>query len=142
MPTAEVSITSTLESQHMPVPVQAHVEGSVTVVAAAAELNTTTKFIRSRIADGTINAFRIAGSRLIRIPTTELEALKRPIGDNTDGIDAEIERLVDLAPKLTPAQRHTIASLFATVQDGGGVNGAHNEVGPRGTTPRGPCVSG
>lgn len=54
----------------------------VDIAGAAAELNTSAKFIRRRIADGTLPAYRIKGSRFIRILRADLEALKQPIGEN------------------------------------------------------------
>jgi excisionase family DNA binding protein len=54
--------------------------GSVDVIGAAEELGTSTKFIRRRIADGSLPAFRIKGSRLIRINRSDLESLKQPVG--------------------------------------------------------------
>lgn len=47
---------------------------------AATELGVSEKFIRSRIADGSLPAFRLKGSRLIRIDRAALDALKQPIG--------------------------------------------------------------
>jgi excisionase family DNA binding protein len=54
--------------------------GDPTINEAAEFLNTSTKFIRRRIADGTLPAYRLRGSRLIRIRIADLEALKTPIG--------------------------------------------------------------
>lgn len=54
--------------------------GDPTIKEAATETNTSTKFIRDRIADGTLPAYRLKGSRLIRIRRADLEALKQPIG--------------------------------------------------------------
>ena len=65
-------------------------------------------------------SYKVNGARRIRVD--DAIAIQQMTSD--DHIDAEIKRLVDLAPKLTPAQRDTIASLFATVHHGGGVNGA------------------
>jgi len=53
---------------------------SVDIAEAAQQLGTSTKFIRRRIADGTLPAYRLKGSRLIRIRVADLEALKTPIG--------------------------------------------------------------
>lgn len=50
------------------------------IAGAAEELGTSTKFIRRRIADGSLPAYRLKGSRIIRINRTDLEALKLPIG--------------------------------------------------------------
>jgi excisionase family DNA binding protein len=51
----------------------------VDIAGAAEELGTSTKFIRRRIADGSLPAFRIKGSRLIRIRRSDLEALRQPV---------------------------------------------------------------
>lgn len=53
---------------------------TVDIASAAEELGTSTKFIRRRIADGSLPAFRLKGSRLIRINRSDLEALKQPVG--------------------------------------------------------------
>jgi excisionase family DNA binding protein len=54
--------------------------GDPTINEAAEYLNTSTKFIRRRIADGSLPAYRLRGSRLIRIRREDLDALKQPIG--------------------------------------------------------------
>lgn len=46
---------------------------------AAAELQVDIKTIYRRIADGTLPAYRIKGSRLIRIRREDLDALKVPL---------------------------------------------------------------
>lgn len=53
---------------------------SVDIAEAANALGVSTKFIRRRIADGSLPAFRIKGSRLIRIRRSDLEALMQPVG--------------------------------------------------------------
>lgn len=55
-------------------------EESIDIPGAAKEINVSTKFIRRRIADRTLPAYRIKGSRLIRIRRADLEALKLPVG--------------------------------------------------------------
>ena len=50
------------------------------VNGTAEYLVTDPKFIRRRIADGTLPAYRLKGSRLIRINRSDLEAMKQPIG--------------------------------------------------------------
>ncbi|HKH51846.1 MAG TPA: helix-turn-helix domain-containing protein [Mycobacterium sp.] len=52
----------------------------VDISGAAGELKTSKKFVRRRIADGSLPAYRIKGSRLIRIRRADLEALKQPVG--------------------------------------------------------------
>jgi excisionase family DNA binding protein len=61
-------------------PSQTTTSADVDIDAAAIELNVSTKFIRRRIADRTLPAYRIKGSRLIRIRRADLEALKLPVG--------------------------------------------------------------
>jgi hypothetical protein len=53
--------------------------GSVDIAAAAHELFVSEKFIRRRIADGSLKAFRLKGSRVIRIDRAELAKLKVPV---------------------------------------------------------------
>ena len=50
----------------------------VDVETAAAELGTSKKFIRDRIAAGDLTAVRLKGSKLIRISRLDLESLKLP----------------------------------------------------------------
>ena len=50
------------------------------VAGAATHLGTSQKFIRRRIADGSLKAYRLKGSRLIRIDRADLDALKQPVG--------------------------------------------------------------
>ncbi|WP_163685833.1 excisionase family DNA-binding protein [Mycolicibacterium gadium] len=64
----------------MPTSSKAPPAGDVDIAGAAAELNTSEKFVRRRIADLTLPAYRIKGSRLIRIRRADLEALKQPVG--------------------------------------------------------------
>ncbi|WP_082696589.1 helix-turn-helix domain-containing protein [Mycobacterium sp. IS-1590] len=52
----------------------------VDIAESATELGVSEKFIRRRIADGSLPAYRLKGSRLIRINRADLEALKQPIG--------------------------------------------------------------
>ena len=88
----------------------------VDVAGAAVELKTSKKFIRDRIEDGTLPAYRIAGSRLVRIRRADLEALKQPVNTQpVDEIDEYLDKLVSSAPKLSPAQRDRIAALIGEV---------------------------
>lgn len=49
-------------------------------IATAAEMHgVSMKFIRRRIADGSLKAYRLKGSRLIRIDVADLDALKEPV---------------------------------------------------------------
>lgn len=58
----------------------ANVLGSKVDIATAAGIaGTSTKFIRRRIADGTLRAYRIRGSKLIRIELADLDALMQPV---------------------------------------------------------------
>jgi excisionase family DNA binding protein len=56
-----------------------HVSIDPTVADAAIETNTSKNFIRRRIAEGDLDAYRLKGSRLIRIRRESLEALKVPV---------------------------------------------------------------
>ncbi|CAM4228385.1 DNA binding domain, excisionase family [Mycobacterium basiliense] len=50
--------------------------GDPDIAEAAKELNVSKQFIRRRIADDTLDAYRIKGSRLIRVRRASLEAMK------------------------------------------------------------------
>lgn len=50
--------------------------GDPTIAQAAEEMHVSKQFIRYRIADGTLGAYRLKGSRLIRIRRDSLEAMK------------------------------------------------------------------
>jgi len=52
---------------------------AVGIAAAAELLGVSTKFIRRRIADGSLKAYRLRGSRLIRIDVADLDALREPV---------------------------------------------------------------
>lgn len=56
------------------------VSESLDIASVAENLGTSTKFVRDLIASGHLPAYRIKGSRLIRIRRSDLEALKQPIG--------------------------------------------------------------
>ena len=87
------------------------------VATAARCVSTSPKFIRRRIADGTLKAHRLKGSRLIRIARADLEALKedldQPSGRLTPELRAEIRKAVDAWPPLSPEQRDAIAAIFS-----------------------------
>jgi excisionase family DNA binding protein len=51
----------------------------VDIAGAAKIIGTSIMFIRRRIADGSLKAFRLKGSRLIRIDVSDLETLKEPV---------------------------------------------------------------
>lgn len=53
---------------------------AVDLVRAAAYLGVSVKTVRRCIADGHLPAFRVKGTRSIRVNLDDLEALKRPIG--------------------------------------------------------------
>jgi excisionase family DNA binding protein len=65
--------------------------------------------VRRHVNSGKIPSYMVGGARRIRVD--DAAGIQRT---DVDDVDAEIKRLVDLAPKLTPAQRDTIAALFAT----------------------------
>lgn len=52
----------------------------VDIPTAAAIAGVSTKFIRRRIADGTLPAYRIRGSKLIRLNLADVQALLQPVG--------------------------------------------------------------
>ena len=52
---------------------------SVDIKTAAKMHGVSTKFIRRRIADGSLKAYRLKGSRVIRIDVVDLDALKEPV---------------------------------------------------------------
>jgi excisionase family DNA binding protein len=52
----------------------------LTIVETANELHTDHKFVRKLIRDGHLPAYRIKGSRLIRIRRADVDALKQPVG--------------------------------------------------------------
>ncbi len=54
--------------------------GDVSIADAAREIGTDQKFVRRRILDGTLPAYRLKGSRLIRIRRDDLDAIKVPVG--------------------------------------------------------------
>lgn len=102
----------------MSVPADVEFAADVDTNAAAKILNTSTKFVRRRIADGTLKAHRLKGSRLIRIARADVEALKQDLdapaaGRLTPELRAEIRRAVDAWPPLTPEQRDAIAQIFS-----------------------------
>ena len=52
--------------------------GDFKVSTLAARWETSQKFVRDRIADGTLDAYRLAGSSIIRIRRESAEAMERP----------------------------------------------------------------
>lgn len=100
----------------MSVPVDVDTSTNIDTATAAAILNTSRQFIRRRIADGTLKAHRLKGSRLIRIARADVEALKEDLNAPaglTPELRAEIKRAVDAWPPLTPEQRAEIAAIFS-----------------------------
>ncbi|MGV0717863.1 excisionase family DNA-binding protein [Mycolicibacterium sp. XJ662] len=57
----------------------------VDIRTAARILNVSTMFIRRRIDDGTLPAYQIKGSRVIRIERADVEALKQQIAVRPGG---------------------------------------------------------
>ena len=53
--------------------------GDPDIPQAAKELNVSKQFIRRRIADKSLDAYRLKGSRLIRVRRDSLEAMKVPV---------------------------------------------------------------
>lgn len=101
----------------MSVPCDVDQSADVDIATAATIINTSPKFIRRRIADGTLKAHRLKGSRLIRINRADVEALKEdldaPAARLTPELRAEIRKAVDAWPPLTPEQRDAIAAIFS-----------------------------
>lgn len=54
----------------------------ISIIDAACELGVDKRFIRRRIADGTLAAYRLKGSRTIRIRRLDVEALVVPVEIN------------------------------------------------------------
>ena len=69
---------------------------------------------RRHVNSGKIPSYMVGGSRRIRVD--DAAALQQT--RQGEDLNAEIQRIVDLAPKLTAAQRDQIAALFAS--PGGG----------------------
>jgi excisionase family DNA binding protein len=101
----------------MSIPCDVDLSADVDIATAAALINTSTQFIRRRIADGTLKAHRLRGSRLIRIARADIEALKQdldqPSGRLTPELRAEIRKAVDAWPPLSQEQRDAIATIFS-----------------------------
>jgi excisionase family DNA binding protein len=79
--------------------------------------------ILKRIADGTLNAYKV-GPKLIRIDLVEADrVLLRPLKpgpkDAATKIEDYVRRVVAAAPPLTPAQADRIAALLRPTGDGG-----------------------
>jgi len=89
---------------------------AVDIATAARELQTSEKFIRRRIADGSLKAFRLKGSRLIRIYVTELEAFKQSLQPQESVTNEYLKELLDKAPPLSDEQRAKLAELLAPVR--------------------------
>lgn len=49
------------------------------IATAATELSVSKKFVRDLIASGRLPAYRVAGSRVIRIRRADLDAIKQPV---------------------------------------------------------------
>ena len=60
--------------------------------------------VRQHIRTGRIESYKVGGAR--RIPDST------PPPHHDDDFMAEVRRIVDLAPKLTPAQRDLIATIL------------------------------
>lgn len=56
----------------------------VDIPTAAGIVGTSTKFIRRRIADGTLPAYRIRGSKLLRVDMADVLALMQPVAGGGD----------------------------------------------------------
>lgn len=95
-----------------PAPAEQQLSEGLTIPEVARLNKLSEVTVRRHVNSGKIPSYKVGGARRIRADV--LAAIQ--LGDDgTDDVDTEIKRLVDLAPKLTPAQRDTIAALFATV---------------------------
>ena len=83
------------------------------IAAAAKRLQVSERFIRRRIADGSLKAHRLKGSRLIRIAAADLQAMKQMVEPQPD---AHMQALLDAAPEFTAEQRAKLAELLAPVR--------------------------
>lgn len=54
-------------------------ESDLDIAAAAAELGVSKNFVRNAIHRGDLRAYRIRGTRMIRIPRAALEEFKAPV---------------------------------------------------------------
>ena len=85
----------------------------LTIEEFAQAVNKSHRTIRTQVEAGSIPHYKTGGS--VRIPHTHLEDLRASaFGDYT----AEIERLVDAAPKLTDAQIDQLLVLLAPASKG------------------------
>jgi excisionase family DNA binding protein len=54
-------------------------DDALDIVTAAAIHNVSTRFVRRRIADGRLPAYRVAGTQTIRIRRADIDALRVPV---------------------------------------------------------------
>jgi excisionase family DNA binding protein len=76
----------------------------------AQKCGVTERHVWDLIAEGQIPSYKVGTS--VRIPAEAVEMLRsgQPVADD---LDAQIKRIVDRAPKLSAAQRDTLAALLA-----------------------------
>jgi excisionase family DNA binding protein len=80
----------------------------------ATKCKVTERHVWRLIAENKIPSYKIGAS--VRIPAEAVEMLRsgQPVHDD---LDAQIKRIVDRAPKLSAAQRDTLAALLADDDD-------------------------
>jgi len=80
----------------------------------ASKCNVSERHVRECISLGKIPSYRVGST--LRIPAEAVEMLRsgQPVDDD---LDAQIKRIVDRAPKLSAAQRDTLAALLADDDD-------------------------
>ena len=102
-------------------PISEPIAEMVDVATAAAMLNTTTKFVRRRIADDTLPAYRIAGSKLIRVRRADVEVLMQPTNQGAlpESVADHVAKILAEAPPLNDEQRIRLAELLTPARRGG-----------------------
>ena len=95
----------------------------ISILEAMQRYRVSRDVIEKRIADGTLNAYRV-GPKLIRLDLLEADkALLRPIKPGPKDAATELEdyvrRVVATAPPLSAEQADRIAALLRSTGDGG-----------------------
>lgn len=87
---------------------------SLNIPDVAAELNVSQQTVKRLIASGELPAFKIRAATRVRREDVENLKQSRPVVPAVeDRLDAYINRVVDSASELTPAQRDRLAALLA-----------------------------
>jgi hypothetical protein len=85
-------------------PLQETARRGLTIRQFAQQHSMSESAVRAHCRTGRIDSYKVGGAR--RIPDTA------PPPRHDDDFMAEVRRIVDLAPKLTPAQRDLIATIL------------------------------